>query len=1411
MLAVPFPIRTTVKFTASAPSGAHIGSDALLHALCVCACVCVCWFQSTVLLGVMPVHGCHILDLGCLTQSAPPVHNETQTMCHECKKPFTFLDRKHHCRSTAKRTNERGRTAAASGGHFTSRDSSLISARRRPCCLTLSLFISRHCGNTFCNADSSKRIAIPKYGFHSRVRVCDGCYESVAAELESSEVVIKLLELTGEKPEGAEILKASGPAIAAHAQAMEQLKSRGSLTPSAHNKRSSFFKGGGWGGGLLPIDEKKRFTLPTVNKPHLFALKNSERELWLHAENTETRLEWVQAIRSIQKRKSLMGGARGGAANAEAAAALPGGPGAAASSSEALVPALPPKPAGPSWEIDFHAITVLNKVGVGAFGEVFRARLWGTEVAMKTLKTEQFKDEAALVEDLKKEVSILSQLRHPNVVLYIGACTIPPNVCIMTEWCSRGSLYDVLHDYSIHLNAKLVIDLAMGIAQGMNYLHSLENKIIHRDLKSHNILVNKTFQVKVADFGLSHVRELQAKESADGNAAGAVVHKGPRHYGIFGTPEWMAPEVSSERRACVRVCLCCDANRSPRPLSALFSLFCCVAAVVCCVCAGDGGQCVHGEDRRLLVWNSGLFLLPNAALGRSCAHWAAFWLSRPTDFCVTASVCLVFASAQLSELVTRSMPFHDLFKITSYMDVVDAVLDQGAIPTIPNWCENLLGGLIQACVSRIPAERPNFTDLILRLREVAELDDSIYFFQFDLPRLRELMRSSNPAIQSLAASEVAVLLTQPHIRRRSSPGELADGESPDPLATPMPAASPAGHSSLSSSPGGGPLSIVGSPTSPLRLPSPAPGTGTQSHLLSPPSASASSSPPVRRSSNDNNSVSGLGSPLATGSGFAATPSNGSGTGGQQRSPHIDGDTWILDNDDAFDFLERFTALLSSSHREVQLNSCNALISLLRLSHGDKSKRAQDRELIIQNGGLASLLTLLLSEQLSLSTSAGSVLLLLTEDLTSEEQKTFTGLNTQGLTHLQSLILSDIDRDSRALQEIQRKIIHKKRVLEVIQSCAARGAADASAAGGSPALKRPTSSVRGKRSVMLPKFVTNPNSGSGGSSQHLGLGLQAAAPEEDSDDDSDRTISRHLVAHTAAAQAAATADEWDNPGGGRGRAETAQPQTLSPPHNDSPALQALFAKLQELLVKSAALPEKFSDWYSNSIAHGYALRYELEGDSWSLCFIVLLPDELRLFHDARDEPDEPLLILRTKVAPPPEFDDPSPIPAKVRVGPKHGLSHCFQIEDCGRIFTFCAGDQTQQERWRFLITGQPKPGTTATTAAVPAGAAAGQSLAPNRPVPRPSMAPSQVHGGSTMGQFAANPLPVAYSSSVLGGVDVSAGAAPTTAASSAADSGANPALVAMSPRQVAEPDPTIGRDMPQLELPTPPFAKRYVKQ
>jgi hypothetical protein len=305
--------------------------------------------------------------------------------------------------------------------------------------------------------------------------VCDACYDQVAAELAGSEVILKLLELTGEAPlepdaeaSGSQASSPKGPLPAV--QELATVKSRAPV-PSTAKRVSTFITGAG---NLLP-GARPAFTLPSVNKPHLFALKNSERELWLHAENSETRMEWVQAIRSIQKRHLL-------AAHLPLLTPVAGAAAAAAAASPSSPTAPPPVPQGPSWEIAYGAVLVLNKVGVGAFGEVFRARLWGTEIAMKTLRTDQFANSDVLLDELKKEVSILSQLRHPNVVLYIGACTQPPNVCILTEWCARGSLYDVLHDYSIHINAKLIIDLAIGIAQGMCYLHSLPKKIIHRDL-----------------------------------------------------------------------------------------------------------------------------------------------------------------------------------------------------------------------------------------------------------------------------------------------------------------------------------------------------------------------------------------------------------------------------------------------------------------------------------------------------------------------------------------------------------------------------------------------------------------------------------------------------------------------------------------------------------------------------------------------------------------------------------------------------------------------------------------------------------------------------------------------------------------------------------------------------------------
>ncbi len=72
---------------------------------------------------------------------------------------------------------------------------------------------------------------------------------------------------------------------------------------------------------------------------------------------------------------------------------------------------------------------------------------------------------------LKAEVSILASLRHPNVVLYIGACTRPPNVFIVTEWCERGGLNDLIYDLTRPISALTRINFALQTALGMCYLH----------------------------------------------------------------------------------------------------------------------------------------------------------------------------------------------------------------------------------------------------------------------------------------------------------------------------------------------------------------------------------------------------------------------------------------------------------------------------------------------------------------------------------------------------------------------------------------------------------------------------------------------------------------------------------------------------------------------------------------------------------------------------------------------------------------------------------------------------------------------------------------------------------------------------------------------------------------------------
>ncbi|XBI31080.1 hypothetical protein VPH35_054699 [Triticum aestivum] len=106
----------------------------------------------------------------------------------------------------------------------------------------------------------------------------------------------------------------------------------------------------------------------------------------------------------------------------------------------------------------------------------------------------------------RQEVSLMKKLRHPNIILFMGAVVSQQPLCIVTEFLPRGSLFRLLQNNIGKLDPRRRVNMAIDIARGMNYLHNSIPTIVHRDLKSPNLLVDKNWNVKVADFGLSRLK-----------------------------------------------------------------------------------------------------------------------------------------------------------------------------------------------------------------------------------------------------------------------------------------------------------------------------------------------------------------------------------------------------------------------------------------------------------------------------------------------------------------------------------------------------------------------------------------------------------------------------------------------------------------------------------------------------------------------------------------------------------------------------------------------------------------------------------------------------------------------------------------------------------------------------------------
>ena len=172
------------------------------------------------------------------------------------------------------------------------------------------------------------------------------------------------------------------------------------------------------------------------------------------------------------------------------------------------------------YEIQPDQVKYGQQLGEGGFGTVYEGTVAGQHVALKQLTSSA----ARIHENFRKELDVMCELRHPNIVLLLGAVVQPDQLCLVMELCQGGSLTSLLRQRELKINE--VISISRQVALAMNWLHSKDPPILHLDLKPANILLSDLdkLQVKVSDFGLARSAKSDSRS-------------------IVGTRRFMAPEM----------------------------------------------------------------------------------------------------------------------------------------------------------------------------------------------------------------------------------------------------------------------------------------------------------------------------------------------------------------------------------------------------------------------------------------------------------------------------------------------------------------------------------------------------------------------------------------------------------------------------------------------------------------------------------------------------------------------------------------------------------------------------------------------------------------------------------------------------------------------------------------------------
>eukprot|EP00007_Cunea_sp_BSH-02190019_P003710 CAMPEP_0174235232 /NCGR_PEP_ID=MMETSP0417-20130205/4748_1 /TAXON_ID=242541 /ORGANISM="Mayorella sp, Strain BSH-02190019" /LENGTH=1026 /DNA_ID=CAMNT_0015313713 /DNA_START=174 /DNA_END=3254 /DNA_ORIENTATION=+ len=275
-------------------------------------------------------------------------------------------------------------------------------------------------------------------------------------------------------------------------------------------------------------------------KDFSFFIETPSRTYWFQASNSTDQRDWVELLQRVVSRysnsmpavtapvekthttkmlfstlsRSFSSSLVAKRAAAEASNSLPGSPTLKPAVAESLV-------------VDFALIQFEERLGAGSFGEVWKVRYNDRYVAAKVIKDPKNYES---IRDFGLELQLLSMLKSPNVVNVIGGC-ITPKVCLLMDFCNGGSLCSWLKSHQESFTLDQFFAFGVDIVRGLSTLHHAKPEILHRDLKSLNILVHHVGEettLKLCDFGL-------ARKNTSTNRKTLAT--------LRGTYEYAAPEV----------------------------------------------------------------------------------------------------------------------------------------------------------------------------------------------------------------------------------------------------------------------------------------------------------------------------------------------------------------------------------------------------------------------------------------------------------------------------------------------------------------------------------------------------------------------------------------------------------------------------------------------------------------------------------------------------------------------------------------------------------------------------------------------------------------------------------------------------------------------------------------------------